>query len=204
MVALGSSRKLSFFRNKHKVIEQSTNYLVKIIVVKPQGKLSLQSHKYRSEHWIVVQGIATVTIDTFINIDIGLTDTTAGFFWHVRGENDAGNFSDWSNIWIFKITGPEGPGLHEPTTIDTIRTKPTFSWYNNQYLSTEYQLILGGTDPNPNEEGIYNGLGYFEEIIFVDTIPRSNDILQQYLPNQDILIELEIVPQLVNMPPNHL
>ena len=25
--------------------------------------LSLQSHKYRSEHWIVVSGIATVTID---------------------------------------------------------------------------------------------------------------------------------------------
>ena len=50
----------------YKVIEESANYLVKIIVVKPQEKLSLQSHKYRSEHWIVVQGIATVTIDKFI------------------------------------------------------------------------------------------------------------------------------------------
>ena len=33
------------------------------VYVKPGAALSLQSHKYRSEHWIVVQGIASVTID---------------------------------------------------------------------------------------------------------------------------------------------
>ena len=27
------------------------------------ASLSLQSHKYRSEHWVVVEGIAKVTID---------------------------------------------------------------------------------------------------------------------------------------------
>ena len=27
----------------------------------PKKKLSLQRHKYRSEHWIVIEGIATVT-----------------------------------------------------------------------------------------------------------------------------------------------
>lgn len=37
------------------------NFQVKQIRVNPGGALSLQSHKYRSEHWIVVQGIATVT-----------------------------------------------------------------------------------------------------------------------------------------------
>ena len=37
-------------------------FQVKRIFVKPGGALSLQSHKYRSEHWIVVQGIAKVTI----------------------------------------------------------------------------------------------------------------------------------------------
>jgi mannose-6-phosphate isomerase-like protein (cupin superfamily) len=31
-------------------------------MVHPGGKLSLQSHKHRSEHWIVVAGTATVTI----------------------------------------------------------------------------------------------------------------------------------------------
>ncbi|MBF9022633.1 mannose-1-phosphate guanylyltransferase/mannose-6-phosphate isomerase [Rhodobacterales bacterium FZCC0069] len=37
-------------------------FQVKRIVVKPGGILSLQSHKYRAEHWIVVEGTAEVTI----------------------------------------------------------------------------------------------------------------------------------------------
>jgi mannose-6-phosphate isomerase-like protein (cupin superfamily) len=32
--------------------------------VKPGGKLSLQSHVHRSEHWVVVEGTALVTIGT--------------------------------------------------------------------------------------------------------------------------------------------
>lgn len=32
-------------------------YLTKVLTVKPNMKLSLQSHKHRSEHWIVVKGI---------------------------------------------------------------------------------------------------------------------------------------------------
>jgi mannose-6-phosphate isomerase-like protein (cupin superfamily) len=35
---------------------------VKRIVVKPGGRLSLQSHKHRGEHWTVVNGTATVTV----------------------------------------------------------------------------------------------------------------------------------------------
>ena len=37
-------------------------FQVKRICVKPGASLSLQSHKHRSEHWIVVQGTAKVTI----------------------------------------------------------------------------------------------------------------------------------------------
>ena len=37
-------------------------FQVKRIVVKPGGILSLQSHKFRSEHWVVVEGTARVTI----------------------------------------------------------------------------------------------------------------------------------------------
>jgi mannose-1-phosphate guanylyltransferase len=44
------------------VLDESTEYKVKRIVVRPGGKLSLQYHHHRSEHWIVVSGIATVTI----------------------------------------------------------------------------------------------------------------------------------------------
>lgn len=36
---------------------------VKKLVVKPGQRLSLQSHKLREEHWIVVKGAATVTIN---------------------------------------------------------------------------------------------------------------------------------------------
>lgn len=39
------------------------NFQVKQIYVKPGASLSLQSHKYRSEHWIIVAGTAKVTID---------------------------------------------------------------------------------------------------------------------------------------------
>lgn len=38
-------------------------FQVKSIVVKPGGMLSLQSHMHRAEHWIVVEGTATVTVD---------------------------------------------------------------------------------------------------------------------------------------------
>ena len=47
----------------YQIIDQGENFVVKNIVVKPYGKLSLQSHKHRSEHWIIVEGRAEVTIN---------------------------------------------------------------------------------------------------------------------------------------------
>ena len=37
-------------------------FRVKCLMVKPGEKLSLQSHRHRAEHWVVVQGMACVTI----------------------------------------------------------------------------------------------------------------------------------------------
>lgn len=45
------------------VLEKSKNFQVKQINVKPGASLSLQSHKHRSEHWILVEGTAEVTIN---------------------------------------------------------------------------------------------------------------------------------------------
>jgi len=45
------------------VLEDKTGYKIKKIKVKPQKRLSLQSHKHRNEHWVVVKGEATVTIN---------------------------------------------------------------------------------------------------------------------------------------------
>jgi mannose-1-phosphate guanylyltransferase/mannose-6-phosphate isomerase len=43
-------------------------FQVKRIWVEPGAALSLQSHKYRSEHWIVIEGVATVTIDDQVKL----------------------------------------------------------------------------------------------------------------------------------------
>ena len=43
------------------LIEEGENFQVKKILVNPGAKLSLQKHKFRSEHWIIVKGIATIT-----------------------------------------------------------------------------------------------------------------------------------------------
>ncbi len=44
-------------------LDMDTSYQVKRIVVNPGGVLSLQKHRHRSEHWVVVQGEAEVTLD---------------------------------------------------------------------------------------------------------------------------------------------
>lgn len=43
-------------------IDMGSRYQVRRITVKPEGKLSLQSHFHRAEHWIVVSGTAKVTV----------------------------------------------------------------------------------------------------------------------------------------------
>ncbi len=45
------------------VLDEKPGFKVKRIAVNPGGRLSLQSHKHRAEHWTVVNGIATVTVD---------------------------------------------------------------------------------------------------------------------------------------------
>ena len=44
-------------------VDIAPRYRVKRIVVKPGSTLSLQKHFHRSEHWVVVQGTAEVTIN---------------------------------------------------------------------------------------------------------------------------------------------
>lgn len=44
-------------------VDNGERYQVKRISVKPGGKLSLQKHHHRAEHWIVVKGTAEVTRD---------------------------------------------------------------------------------------------------------------------------------------------
>jgi len=44
------------------VIDLGSGHKVKRIDVHPHSRLSLQTHAHRSEHWVVVEGIATCTV----------------------------------------------------------------------------------------------------------------------------------------------
>ena len=46
---------------RYKVLERGSNFQVKEVTVMPGAKLSLQLHRRRAEHWIVLSGRATVT-----------------------------------------------------------------------------------------------------------------------------------------------
>ncbi|MCE2517209.1 MAG: mannose-1-phosphate guanylyltransferase/mannose-6-phosphate isomerase [Alphaproteobacteria bacterium] len=71
------------------ILHQSAAFQIKKLFVMPGGKLSLQSHQFRSETWVVIEGKATVQIedeifdlskDQFIHIEQGqkhrLSNTT--------------------------------------------------------------------------------------------------------------------------------
>ena len=44
-------------------VDSGPNYQVKRITVNPGGRLSLQRHQHRAEHWVVVEGLAKVHVD---------------------------------------------------------------------------------------------------------------------------------------------
>jgi mannose-6-phosphate isomerase len=45
------------------VLDSGPGYKIKRIQVHPGARLSLQSHAFRSEHWVVVYGVAHCTVD---------------------------------------------------------------------------------------------------------------------------------------------
>ncbi|MGE0288756.1 MAG: mannose-1-phosphate guanylyltransferase/mannose-6-phosphate isomerase [Bradyrhizobium sp.] len=47
-------------------VDNGDRHQVKRIIVKPGGRLSLQKHHHRAEHWIVVRGAARVTVNETI------------------------------------------------------------------------------------------------------------------------------------------
>lgn len=60
---------------EYKVIENSKNFKIKLITVNPKQSLSLQLHNHRSEHWIVVDGVASITKDKF-NFELKTNEST--------------------------------------------------------------------------------------------------------------------------------
>lgn len=63
------------------VLEEGFGFLTKCIVVNPNAKLSIQLHHHRSEHWIMLEGIATIIkgnktykLEAGNSIDIGIEE----------------------------------------------------------------------------------------------------------------------------------
>lgn len=48
---------------KYTVVNKSKGYIVKKVIIYPGKEMSLHKHRYRSEHWAVVEGTAEITID---------------------------------------------------------------------------------------------------------------------------------------------
>jgi mannose-6-phosphate isomerase-like protein (cupin superfamily) len=48
------------------VVDVGDGYKVKRIHVNPGARLSLQTHEHRSEHWVVISGVATCTVDDMV------------------------------------------------------------------------------------------------------------------------------------------
>lgn len=52
----------------YEIVDVGERFLVNHIMVKPGGRLSLQMHHHRAEHWVVVQGTARVTCGDKVTI----------------------------------------------------------------------------------------------------------------------------------------
>ena len=58
-------KKNVFFRpwGKYTNLFYGKGFLIKELIVNPKSSISLQKHKYRSEHWTVASGKARITIN---------------------------------------------------------------------------------------------------------------------------------------------
>jgi len=47
-------------------IYKQKNLKIKKIFINPNEKISLQFHKHRSEHWVIIKGLLKITVDNII------------------------------------------------------------------------------------------------------------------------------------------
>jgi mannose-6-phosphate isomerase len=70
------------------VLDEGPGYKVKRLVVSPGARLSYQSHKHRSESWVVVTGVATCTIDGMVRpARVGAVIEVPRGAWHRLANN---------------------------------------------------------------------------------------------------------------------
>ncbi|HXG94805.1 MAG TPA: phosphomannose isomerase type II C-terminal cupin domain [Blastocatellia bacterium] len=86
----------------YEVLAEGEGYKVKRIEVKPGHRLSLQMHDKRTEHWVIVQGRALVTIGDD-EIQLGVNDRA---LIPVRTKHRVANPGDEPLIFIEVQCGP--------------------------------------------------------------------------------------------------
>jgi len=80
----------------YRTLDRGTGFQLKHIRVKPGGRLSLQSHTHRAEHWVVIEGIARVTrgpdVDHLETVDLDKNrsiDIPLGWVHRLENPTDA-------------------------------------------------------------------------------------------------------------------
>ena len=88
---------------RYEVLQESPSHKVKCIYVKPNSRLSYQRHQKRAEHWFIISGIATVTLEgvVFEKIAGETVDIEIGALHRV--ENKV-NFGNSTNLFIAATT----------------------------------------------------------------------------------------------------
>ena len=85
----------------YEVLAEGEGWKTKRICVNPGGRLSLQSHKYRAENWVVAAGQATVTV----NEDVCKLDPAMNIFIPQGAKHRLENLADDMLVLIEVQTG---------------------------------------------------------------------------------------------------
>ena len=73
---------------RYEVLQEAANHKVKSIHVSPGKRLSYQRHQKRQEHWFIVSGVATVTLDgqVFTKLPGETVDVGVGILHRIGNE----------------------------------------------------------------------------------------------------------------------
>lgn len=85
----------------YEVLLDSEKTKVKRITVNPNSKLSYQYHNKRSEHWVIIEGIATITVNDFDRV----LSTDESIYLPVGIKHRVANYEDTDLVFIEVQTG---------------------------------------------------------------------------------------------------
>ncbi len=75
---------------RYRVLDEGPGFQVKRLTINPEAAISSQSHRHRSEHWIVVEGTALVTVDGAVETLVpgDTSDVAVGAIHRIQNETE--------------------------------------------------------------------------------------------------------------------